>query len=88
MRLFDVILYAHTLANKFLWSEEFKCAFRVSKVGSMVVSHLLFADDSCLFVPSLSDLQCLVDIWCDSAAEHEIVFNCHKTVGVVFPLKV
>jgi len=48
---------------------------------------LLFAYDFCVFASSLSG------ICCDYAAQHEIttllnmkfVFNCNKTVGVVFP---
>ena len=45
-------------------------------VGNMVVNHLLFADDMCVFSPSISGLQCLLDICGDYAAEHEITFNC------------
>jgi len=41
-------------------------------VGNMVVNHLMFADDICVFSPSISGLQCLLNIFGDYAAEHEI----------------
>jgi len=53
-------------------------------VGNMVVNHLMFADDICVFSPSISGLQCLLNICGDYAAEHEITFNCNKTIGVLF----
>jgi len=46
-------------------------------VGSMVVNHLC-AVDLYLLGPSLSGLQCLLNICCDNAAKHEIVFYCKK----------
>ena len=52
--------------------------------GNMVVNHLMFADDICVFSPSISGLQCLLNICGDYAAEHEITFNCNKTIGVPF----
>ena len=53
-------------------------------VGNMVVNHLIFADDICVFSPSISGLQCLLNICGGYAAEHEITFNCNKTIGVLF----
>ena len=53
-------------------------------VGNMVVNHLIFADDVCVFSPSISGLQCLLNICVDYVAEHEITFNCNKTIGVLF----
>ena len=50
----------------------------------MVVNHLKFADYICVFSPSISGLQCLLDICGDYAAEHEIIFNCNKAIGVLF----
>ena len=38
----------------------------------------------CVFSPSISGLQCLLNICGDYAAEHEITFNCNKTIGVLF----
>jgi len=54
-------------------------------VGNMVVNHLMFADDICVFSPNISGLQCLLNICGNYAAEHEITFNCNKTIGVLFP---
>jgi len=53
-------------------------------VGNMVVNYLKFADDICVFSPSISGLQCFLNICGDYAAEHEIIFNCIKTIGVLF----
>ena len=53
-------------------------------MGNMVVNHLMFADNVCVFSPSISGLQCLLKICGDYAAEHEITFNCNKTVGILF----
>ena len=55
-------------------------------LGSMVVNHLMFADDIyiCVFSPSISGLQCLLNICGDYAAEHKITFNCNKIIGVLF----
>jgi len=38
----------------------------------------------CSIQPSISGLQCLFNICGDYAAEHEIIFNCNQTVGVLF----
>ena len=53
-------------------------------VGNMVVNHLMFADNVCVFNPSINGLHCLLNICGDYAAEHEITFNCNKTIGVLF----
>jgi len=53
-------------------------------VGNMVVNHLMFADDIYVFSPSINGLQYLLNIYGDYAAEHEITFNCNKTIGVLF----
>ena len=53
-------------------------------VGNMVVNHLMFTDDICVFSPSISGLQCLLKICGQYAAEHEITFNCNKTIGDLF----
>jgi len=53
-------------------------------VGNMVVNHLMFADDICVFSRSISGLQCHLNICGDCASEHEITFDCTKTFGVLF----
>ena len=50
----------------------------------MVVNHLMFADDICVFSRSISGLQCHLNICGDCASEHEITFDCTKTFGVLF----
>jgi len=49
-------------------------------LGNVVVNHLIFAIDICVFSPSTCGLQCLLNICDDFAAEHEIIFNCNKTI--------
>jgi len=44
----------------------------------------MFADDMCVFSPSISGLQCLLNICGDYAGEHEITLNCNKAIGVLF----
>jgi len=56
-------------------------------VGNMFVNHLMFADDICVFSPSIRGLQCLLNICGDYAAEHEITFDSNKTNGVLFSQK-
>ena len=51
---------------------------------NMVVNHLMFADDICMFSPSISGLQCLLNICGNYATEHKITFICYKTIVVVF----
>ena len=46
-------------------------------VENIVVNHLKFADDICVFSPNISGLQCLLNIC-------EITLNCDKTIGVLF----
>ena len=53
-------------------------------VGNMVLNHLMFDDDICVFSPSICGLQCLLNICGDYAAEREITFDCNKTNGVLF----
>ena len=48
------------------------------------MNHLMLADDIWVFSPSISGLQCLLNICGDYAAEHEITFNCNKIIGVLF----
>ena len=53
--------------------------------GCELVNNLLFADDICVFSPSISGLQCLLNICGDYATEHEITFNCNKTIVLFCP---
>jgi len=44
----------------------------------MFVNHLMFADDICVFGPSICGLQRLLNNYCDYVAEHEFAFNMYK----------
>jgi len=47
----------------------------------------MFADDICVFCPSVRGLQSILDI-CQAFAElHGIIFNCRKTVCMMFKTK-
>ena len=56
-------------------------------MGKMVVNHIMFADDMCVFSLSVSGLQCLLNICGDYAAEHKIAFNCNKKLVFLFAQK-
>ena len=43
-------------------------------MGNVVVNHLIFPDDMCVFSPSISGLQRLLDVCGDYTDEHEIDF--------------
>ena len=47
----------------------------------------MFADDICVSCPSISGLQCLLNICGDNAAEHEITFIAAKQLVFLFPPK-
>ena len=49
------------------------------------MNYLMFADDilECVFGPSIGGPQCLLNLCDDYAAEHEIAFNCNKTINVI-----
>jgi len=51
--------------------------FLSSNSHTIYIYHLIFADDICVFSPSISGLQCLLNICGDyaHAAEHEITFK-------------
>jgi len=52
-----------------------------------VLNHLMFADDICVFCPSVRWLQRILD-GCQAYAEsHGIIFNCNKTVCMTFKAK-
>jgi len=71
-------VYLDELSNQ-LGSARVGCTLR-----NEVVNHLLVADDICVFGLSISGLQCLPNICGDYAAEHQIAFNCNKTISVCF----
>ena len=48
------------------------------------LNHIIYADDLCCFSPSLDGLQDLVNVCSNYAVEHDITFNCSKSVGELF----
>jgi len=53
-------------------------------IDEVLLNHLMFADDICVFCPSAHGLQNILDV-CQSYAEsHGIIFNCSKTVCMTF----
>jgi len=57
------------------------CVDKVNECSQKVEVNMI------VFSPSISGLQCLPYICGDYAAEHNIAFNCSKTIGVLFCLK-
>ena len=65
-----------------------------SRIGCCIdkryINHLFYADDSVIMAPSPSALQSLIDICESFANEHELTYNCTKTVCMTIlpkPLK-
>jgi len=48
----------------------------------------MFADEIWVFGPSISGLQCLLNICGEYAAEQEIAFTCNKLNGVLLVPKI
>jgi len=53
-------------------------------VGEVLLNHLMFADDICVFCPSVRWLQRILDVCQAYAESHGIIFNCNKTVCMTF----
>jgi len=53
-------------------------------VGEVLLNHLMFADDICVFCPSVRWLQRILDVCQTYAESHGIIFNCNKTVCMTF----
>ena len=47
----------------------------------------MFADDICVFCPSVRCLQRILDVCQAYAESHGIIFNCNKTVCMTFKAK-
>jgi len=56
-------------------------------VGEILLNHLTFVDDICVFCPSVRGLQRIPDVHQTDAGLHEIIFNCSKTVCMMFKAK-
>ena len=56
-------------------------------IGEVLLNHLMFADDICVFCPSVLLLQRIQDVCQAYAESHGIIFNCNKTVCMTFKAK-
>jgi len=56
-------------------------------IGEVLLNHLMFADDTCVFFPSVRWLQRILDVCQAYADSHGIIFNCNKTVCMTFKAK-
>jgi len=56
-------------------------------IGEVLLNHLMFADDICVFCPSVRWLQRILDVGQAYEESHGIIFNCNKTVCMTFKAK-
>jgi len=56
-------------------------------IGEVLLNHLMFSDDICVFCPSVRWLQRIPDVCQAYAESHGIIFNCSKTVCMTFQAK-
>ena len=56
-------------------------------MGEILMNHLMFADDICVFCPSVCGLESILNVCQAYAESHEIIFNCHKTIRMTFKAK-
>jgi len=56
-------------------------------IGEVLLNHLMFADDICMFCPSVRWLQRILDVCQAYAESHGIIFNCNKTVCMTLKAK-
>ena len=53
-------------------------------IGKVLLNHLMFADDICVFYSSVRWLQRMLDVCQAYAESHCVIFNCNKTVRMTF----
>ena len=53
-------------------------------IGEVLLNHLMFADDICVLCPSVRWLQRTLDVCQAYAKSHGSIFNCNKTVCMMF----
>jgi len=56
-------------------------------IGDVLLNHLMFADDICVFFPNVRWLQGILDVCQAYAESHGIIVNCNKTVCKTFKAK-
>ena len=68
-------------------SQESKSIRAGCYIGEVLLNHLMLADDICVFCPSVSWLQRILDVCQAYAKSHGIIFNCNNTVCMTFKAK-
>ncbi len=53
-------------------------------VNNTCINHIFYADDLCVMAPSPSGLQLLLNICANYGIENDIIYNCKKSMCVVF----
>jgi len=56
-------------------------------IGEILLNHLTFVDDICVFCTSARGLQSILEVCQAYARLHETIFNCSKTVCMMFRAK-
>jgi len=56
-------------------------------IGKALLNHLMFADDICMFYPSVRWLQRTLDVCQAYVESHGIISNCNKIVCITFKAK-
>jgi len=56
-------------------------------IGEVLLNNLMFADDLCVFCPSVRGLQRILDVCQAYAESHGIIVNCSKTVCMTLKAK-
>ena len=56
-------------------------------IAEVLLDHLMFAGDICVFCPTVRWLQRILDVCQAYAGSHGIIFNCNKTVCMTFKAK-
>jgi len=56
-------------------------------IGEVLLNRWMFADDICVFCPSVRRLQGILDVCQAYTESNGIIFNCNKTVSMTFKAK-
>ena len=56
-------------------------------IGEILLNHLTFVDDICVFCPNVRGLQSILEVCQADAGLHEIISNCSKTVCMMLKAK-
>ena len=56
-------------------------------IGEVLLHHLMFSDDICVFCPSVHWLQRIRDVSQAYVESHGIIVNCNKTACMTFKAK-